>query len=280
MRILVFDSGLGGLSVFAPVRALLPQAQLIYAADNAGFPYGRWREDELAGRIVDLMAALIEEAKPDIVVIACNTASTLVLKRLRNTYPVPFIGTVPAIKVAAKSSRSRMFSVLATPGTVARVYTKELVARFAPDCRVKLLGVRGLAGLAEARLRGVEIGRDHLAKLIAPAFDEAAGGRTDTVVLACTHYPLLMAELENAAPWPVNFIDPAAAIAQQVAKVAAAISRDVEGDAKPEESRIIFTSGIGENAALANKLKAHGFALPPQILPGWVRGRAHDGISG
>jgi glutamate racemase len=282
MRILVFDSGLGGLSVFKHVTGMLPEAEIVYAADNAGFPYGRWSEDKLSDRITGVMGDLVRETQPDIGVIACNTASTIVLKRLRNSYPLPFVGTVPAIKVAAATSRSRCFSVLATPGTAARVYTRELVERFAPDCRVKLVGVRGLAGLAEAKLRGVDIVGEHVVQLIAPAFVHEAEQRTDTVVLACTHYPLLKDELEAAAPWPVRFIDPGPAIAQQVGRVARALEKDkVKGEASlTQRPRIIFTADIGHGKALRTVLKGYGFALPEQILPGWGCDRTHDGISG
>lgn len=283
MRILVFDSGLGGLSVFRPITRQLPDAQMVYAADNAGFPYGRWSEDELAERITALMGALIDAVQPDIGVIACNTASTIVLRRLRKTYAIPFVGTVPAIKVAAGMSRSRCFSVLATPGTVTRVYTKELVERFAPDCRVKLVGVRGLAGLVEAKLRGVRVERDHLASLVAPAFVSDGERRTDTIVLACTHYPLLMDELEAAAPWPVHFIDPGPAIARQVSRVAGALERKGAGQGEGKDlasPKIVFTADIGPGEDLKSSLEAYGFSLPPQILPGWRRDRGFDGISG
>ncbi len=276
MHILVFDSGLGGLSVLEHITATSPHARITYVADNAGFPYGSWRQEALAERIVKLMAALIDDVAPDIVVIACNTASTIALDALRAAFPLPFVGTVPAIKLAAKMSKSRMFSVLATPGTVTRVYTAELVERYAGDCRVKLVGVRGLAGLAEAKLRGVEIKLPHLAALIAPAFVENDyGRRTDAVVLACTHYPLIMDELEQAAPWPVSFIDPAPAIARQVLRVAGEVK--IKAAALPE---IVFTADIGQAKALPEYLAGRNFRLPPRILPGWGRGRGVAGISG
>ena len=118
-RILLFDSGMGGLTVATCVRAQLPNAELIYAADNAGFPYGAWKEQALVARIVHVIGVLIEKAKPDVVVIACNTASTLALAALREKYAIPFVGTVPAIKPAAAQTKSNIIGVLATPGTVA-----------------------------------------------------------------------------------------------------------------------------------------------------------------
>jgi glutamate racemase len=119
-RILLFDSGMGGLTVASCVRAQLPDAHLIYSADNAGFPYGAWKEEALVARIVHVVGALIEKARPDIVVIACNTASTLAMVALRERYKVPFVGTVPAIKPAATLTKSNVIGVLATPGTVSR----------------------------------------------------------------------------------------------------------------------------------------------------------------
>ena len=136
-KILVFDSGLGGLTVHAEVTALRPDADYLYVADDAGFPYGRWAEPELVARVVAVLSRFVASFAPDLVVIACNTASTLVLPNLRGAFPdVPFVGTVPAIKPAAALSRSKMISVLATPGTVARDYTRALVESFAADCRV------------------------------------------------------------------------------------------------------------------------------------------------
>ena len=126
-RILLFDSGMGGLTVAHAVRAQLPAAHLIYAADNAGFPYGAWQEAALVQRIVTVMGALIEQVEPHIVVIACNTASTIALTALRDRYKLPFVGTVPAIKPAAAQTRSGIIGVLATPGTVSREYTHALI---------------------------------------------------------------------------------------------------------------------------------------------------------
>jgi glutamate racemase len=218
-HILIFDSGVGGLTVLKEIRRALPETHLTYVADNAGFPYGAWDEGALVAHIVALFERLIGELSPDICVIACNTASTLVLPALRDRFDTPFVGTVPAIKPAAERTKSGLISVLATPGTVRRDYTNGLIRDFAGHARVTLVGAEYLAGLAEAKLAGHEVDRDLLAREIAPAFNEEGGRRTDHVVLACTHYPLLLDDLAAAAPWPVEWVDPAEAIARRVAQV-------------------------------------------------------------
>ena len=152
--VLVFDSGLGGLTVLREIAQLRPDLRLIYAADDAAFPYGPWSDDALADRVVSVVAGLIERLDPALVVIACNTASTLVLPALRARFAVPFVGTVPAIKPACERSVTKRVSVLATPGTVKRDYTQGLIREFAAGCDVTLIGSEKLASLAEAALHG------------------------------------------------------------------------------------------------------------------------------
>lgn len=193
-----------------------PDADIAYLADDAVFPYGALAEADLIDRVIALMERYIKETRPDLVVIACNTASTLVLPPLRARFSVAFVGTVPAVKPAAAISRSRMVSVLATPGTVARDYTQALIAEHAGDCAVRLVGCPRLASLAEAALRGGSVADADILAEIAPAFVQERERRTDTVVLACTHYPLLLEAFERLAPWPVSWIDPAPAIARRV----------------------------------------------------------------
>jgi glutamate racemase len=214
--ILVFDSGLGGLTVYREVRKVRPDARFVYAADDAAFPYGRIPEPALVRRVLAVMEVLIRHCQPTLVVIACNTASTLVLPQLRARFSVPFVGTVPAIKPACAASVTKYVSVLGTEATVAREYTRTLIRDFANGAHVTLVGAARLAGYAEAELNGESAPDDAIRTEIAPCFVEQAGARTDTVVLACTHYPLLLPRLELLAPWPVRYMDPAPAIARRV----------------------------------------------------------------
>ncbi|WP_119268467.1 glutamate racemase [Taklimakanibacter deserti] len=218
-RILLFDSGMGGLTVASAVRAAEPKATLIYAADNAAFPYGAWDEPALVKRIVAVVGSLIAQTRPDLVVIACNTASTLALAALREAYRVPFVGTVPAIKPAAEQTKSGLIGVLATPGTVNREYTKTLIHTYAFHCKVFLHGAKRLAEIAEAKLKGQPVDKEELRNEIAPVFRKRDGRMTDVVVLGCTHYPLLLEEIRDVAPWPVTYIDPAPAIARRVSEL-------------------------------------------------------------
>jgi glutamate racemase len=237
-KIVMFDSGLGGLTVFREVAAIRPQADYVYVADDAAFPYGAIEEQALVTRVVGLMGELIEAHRPDLIVIPCNTASTIVLPDLRKKFAVPFVGTVPAIKPACAASLTKRVSVLGTEGTVAREYTRALIRDYAGDCKVTLVGSKKLAGYAEDHMAGAKIGDDAIRQEIAPAFVDD-GARTDTVVLACTHYPLLLERLQKLSPWPVNFVDPAPAIARRVV--------DLLGPAKTgaidRSIRVIFTSG-------------------------------------
>jgi glutamate racemase len=217
--VLVFDSGVGGMSVARAIRAAAPELPLLYAADCAGFPYGDWQPEALATHCVALVRGLVEAHRPRAVVIACNTASTLVLPPLRAVLDIPVVGTVPAVKPAAEHTRSGLVSVLATPGTVKREYTFDLIHRFASEVAVTLVGSRRLAALAEDRLAGGIADRAAIAAEIAPCFVEKDGRRTDVVVLACTHYPLLVDVLAELAPWPVEWIDPAPAIARRLVEV-------------------------------------------------------------
>src|SRR5947209_4921906 len=195
--ILVFDSGLGGLTVFREVVKVRPDARYVYVADDAFFPYSGRGEAELVARVGALMGELIETHRPDLIVIACNTASTLVLPHLRTRFSVPFVGTVPAIKPACAGSRSKRVAVLGTEATVGREYTRALIREFANGSDVKLVGSAKLAGFAEAELYGAPVADDLIAQEIAPCFVDAGGRRTDTVVLACTHYPLLLRSEER-----------------------------------------------------------------------------------
>ena len=252
-RILVFDSGMGGLTVATAIRAELPDAELVYAADSAAFPYGAWPEAPLVERIAAVVARLIEEIAPDAVVIACNTASTLALAELRRRHTLPFIGTVPAIKPAAAQTRSRIIGVLATRGTVTREYTQALIHTYAYHCRVILHGAPRLAEMAEAQLAGAPPDLAAIAGEIAPVFREIDGARTDVVVLGCTHYPLLLGELEAASPWKVSFIDPAPAIARRVGAVIAGLGPgDRPGRLPPPvDGLVCFTDRREPGAAYA-----------------------------
>jgi glutamate racemase len=256
-KILVFDSGLGGLTVYREIARLRPEADYIYLADDAAFPYGALSEAGLVARVQSVLDAAIAEHAPDLVVIACNTASTLVLPPLRAAYPaLPFVGTVPAVKPAAERSRSQMISVLATPGTVARDYTRTLIATHAGHCRVTLVGSEHLASIAEAEMKGETIDDGEIAGEIAPCFvrDVESGARTDTIVLACTHYPLLQDYFERLAPWPVEWIDPAPAIARRVDAVLSERFPPGSSTAEPREGRAIFTSGKRPSSSLEKAL--------------------------
>lgn len=257
-RVLVFDSGVGGLTVFSELRRARSDAHFVYVADDAGFPYGAMDADVLLARVVDVIAGLIGQHAPDIVVIACNTASTLVLPALRARFSIPFVGTVPAIKPAAEQTRTGEVSVLATPGTVARVYTHDLIRKFADSCNVHLVGSTRLAGFAELELAGTPVEDAVLRNEIAPVFIEREGARTDMVVLACTHYPLLLARLDRLAPWPVTWIDPAPAIGRRMVQL---IGEAPPGAREAGPARALFTSGREPPAALARALHARGLLV-------------------
>ncbi|WP_375656715.1 glutamate racemase [Bartonella sp. CM120XJJH] len=215
--VLFFDSGIGGLTVFREARILIPEMQFIYVADDAGFPYGNWKENILKERILKIFTNLLTRYNPALCVIACNTVSTLMMEDLRQNFPhVPFVGTVPAIKSAAEQTKSGFISVLATPGTVKRAYTNELINSFAGQCHVQLVGSKKLAGFAEDFLRGKSIDIEELKKEILPCFVEKNGQYTDVIVLACTHYPFLINFFHKHALWSVEWIDPAKAIAKHI----------------------------------------------------------------
>ena len=243
--ILLFDSGLGGITVYREVAAARPDADFLYVADDAAFPYSALAEPALIERVIALMGELIETHRPDLVVIACNTASTIVLPRLRQEFALPFVGTVPAIKPACAASVTRRVSVLGTDATVRREYTRALIRDYAQDCAVTLVGSKTLAAYAEAELDGAPVDDAALQAEIAPCFHDD-GSRTDTIVLACTHYPLLIDRLRQLAPWPVNFIDPAPAIARRVVELLG----PAPAPAETGLTRAIFTSGRPPAAAL------------------------------
>ncbi|HLI98884.1 MAG TPA: glutamate racemase [Bradyrhizobium sp.] len=240
--ILVFDSGLGGLTVLREVVRARPDADYIYVADDAFFPYGHHSEEVIIGRVVPLMGELIAAHHPDLVVIACNTMSVSVMAHLRAAYTVPFVGTVPAIKPACASSKTKRVSVLGTKATVKREYTKALIRNFAQDCEVTLVGSVELASLAETALSGGSVSDEAISAELKPCFvgaGENIVARTDTIVLACTHYPLLLDRLARLAPWPVDWIDPAPAIARRVATL---LNMPL-GATSEAGATMVFTSG-------------------------------------
>lgn len=217
--ILAADSGLGGLTVVAEIRKVLPQARLAYLCDNAFFPYGTRPDAELLAHFLGVMNRAIARVQPDLIVTACNTISTICLPQLRAATSIPVVGVVPAVKPAAQQSRRKIIGLLATPATVNRPYTDDLIQRYAADCTVLRIGSAELVEMAEAKLLGEAADGARLARILAPFFDRPAEAQPDVVVLACTHFPLLRAELQAAGPADVAWIDSGTAVARRVVDV-------------------------------------------------------------
>jgi glutamate racemase len=244
----------------------LPRSGASAVADDAAFPYGRLSESRLIARVETVMTRVVTDIGPGIVVIACSTASTLALPRLRAAYPhLPFVGTAPAIKPAARDSRSGLISVLATRGTVARDYTRALIGDHAADCEVTLVGSALLAPIAERAMRGEAPDEAEIAREIAPCFVERDGRRTDHVVLACTHCPLLIDTLKRLAPWPVVFVDPAPAIARRLD--ALVVARRKLAPAR-REGAAVFTSGVAPPLQLQKALRRYALTFTPAAAIG------------
>ncbi|MEA3014900.1 MAG: glutamate racemase [Sphingomonadales bacterium] len=240
--LLVFDSGVGGLSVLREIRALLPSAPIVYAADSAGFPYGTRSPGEIAARVPALLGRLAERYHPAAIVIACNTASTIALDAVRAALDLPVVGTVPAIKPAAARSKTRTIGVLGTDATIVQPYVDRLAAEFAADCIVIRHGSAELVDLAEAKLRGEAADPAAYRRILDGLLARPGGDRIDTIVLACTHFPLVEAELAAAAPRLLAFVDGNQGIARRVAW----LMRDHAWPAVRCEGVAVFTGGGGE----------------------------------
>lgn len=254
-RILVFDSGVGGLSVAREIQQRMPDLPLVYASDNGFFPYGTKGEAELIARVDRVISALLETYEIDILVIACNTASTLTLPHLRSRLTLPIVGVVPAIKPAAKLTKTGVIGLLATPATVARPYTHELIREYASGYEVLSLGSSELVELAEQKLRGEVIDQNVIADLMKQLMERENAARMDIMVLACTHFPLLKDELGKQLPSSVQLIDSGEAIARRV-EFLLSQSFEISNEASVPQHIGVFTQETEEAIQLKPALES------------------------
>ena len=215
--ILLFDTGVGGLTVHAALRELLPDAPVIYAADYAGLPYGEKTEAEVAARVAGLLGRMAERWHPRLVCIACNTASTIALGMVREVLEIPIVGTVPAIKPAASATTSETFALIGTNATIRQTYVDDLEAQFGNGKRLIRIAAPELVDLAEAKLRGEPIKMDAIKAVSARLQDKSEGAPIDCLVLACTHFPLLAQEFSDVFGADIKLIDGAQGIARRIA---------------------------------------------------------------
>jgi glutamate racemase len=251
-RALVFDSGVGGLTIVEAIRRAAPGWRVDFAADSGFFPYGVKTDEELRNRLPGLCARLTAIARPDVLVIACNTASTLSLQDIRAAVSVPVVGTVPAIKPAAEQTRTGVIGLLATPGTVRRAYLDDLERRFAAGKTVIRRGSAGLVDIAERAVRGQPVDQAQVEYAIRPLFDPPAGPRIDIVVLACTHFPLIRSAIALACPPGVRLIDTGDAVARQAVHVA-------PGRLASGEAKAYVTGGTANRIAMQTALARFSF---------------------
>ena len=255
--LLIFDSGVGGLSVLRPIRALLPKAPIVYAADSAGYPYGTRSAAEIEARVPALLGRLTQRFDPELIVIACNTASTIVLDAVRAALDLPIVGTVPAIKPAAERSKNRAIGVLGTEATVRQPYVDRLSDEFASDCLVLRHGSAELVDLAEAKLRGEETDPAAYRAILDGLLGQPGGDRIDTIVLACTHVPLVEEKLQAASPRPMSFVDGSEGIARRIAW----LTRGHCWPKEPKPGIALFTSREPALQAYRPGLKRFGLDL-------------------
>ena len=259
--VVILDSGVGGLSIYKEIKTVLPNMPVVYCADTQGFPYGPRPELEVIERTSDCLGTLAKKYDPALAVIACNTASTISLPRIRSELGFPVVGVVPAIKTASEISRSRCIGLLATPGTVARAYTEQLINNFAGDCHVIRVGSSELVKMAEQHLRGETFAQSALDSILAPFF--AGDTQPDVVVLGCTHFPLLRDTFSCVSP-RIQWIDSGAAIARRVKSIV----RFEEHGVVPEDL-FVHTGASEQISSLIPVLRMMGFArvMPCSLKP-------------
>jgi len=214
--ILLYDSGMGGLTIYDAIRQTLPNVNYLYCFDNAYFPYSERSENVLIEQAVKIVQKIAEKYPLDMVVVACNTASTVVLPALRAKFSFPIVSTVPAIKPAAAISETKTIGLLATKGTVERLYVAELIEKYAKDCTVEKIGTTTLVELVEEKIRTGSVDQTRLGKVIA---EWQTHPTLDTVILGCTHFPLVKQELQQLLPNVKYFIDPGNGIANRVSNL-------------------------------------------------------------
>ncbi len=251
--LLIFDSGVGGLSVLDAVRSTLPDAPIIYAADNAGLPYGSKSEAEIAARVAGLLGRMAERYRPRLACIACNTASTIALGMVREVLHIPIVGTVPAIKPAAEITQTGTIGLIGTEATIRQEYVDNLEAEFAQGKNLLRLAAPDLVAAAEAKLRGERVDPASIEQAASRLTMMASGNRIDVLVLACTHFPLLSDELQQAFGPDVRLIDGAAGIARRIATLT-----DGQPFARSRPDRAVFTRDEPDLAGLKNALAQRG----------------------
>ncbi len=258
-KVLIFDSGVGGLSVYREIEMRLPQLSYTYLFDNAAYPYGELDQQVLLQRVERLITGLVEQEGFDIVVIACNTASTIVLPTLRSKLSIPVVGVVPAIKPAS-SIANKAVGLIATPATITRQYTHDLIRSFSADKNVELLGSTRLVDMAEEKLRGRTIDLQELQNILSPLISHI-----DVAVLGCTHFPLIRDEIQQVLGKDVLLVDSGEAIARRVKSLLG-----IEGSVCSENKHTIYSSAPAwEESALNERLEQLGFsAIRPYPLLG------------
>ena len=213
-QVLIFDSGVGGLSIFQEMMHKNPNINCFYLFDNACFPYGELDDDFLIKRLTELLLSFVKRHNIDLIIIACNSASTVALQALRSHFSIPVVGVVPAIKPAAKLTKNGVIGLLATPATIRRNYTSLLINEFAADIEVLKIGSTELVKLAEEKLHGLEVDKKRLQKILEPW--SILQKKPDTLVLGCTHFPLLKSEITSCFQNRVQLVDSGKAIANRV----------------------------------------------------------------
>ncbi|WP_157990701.1 glutamate racemase [Candidatus Erwinia haradaeae] len=213
-KVVIFDSGVGGLSIYREIYKIFPDLHYLYVFDNVVFPYGEKSEKKTIQRVVSIITAVSRFYQLSLVVIACNSASIVSLPALRSRFMFPIVGVVPAIKPAAKLTRNGVLGILATRGTVRRSYTNKLLARFAAECSITMLGSNELVELTESKLRGSIVPNKIIKHILRPWLIMSVP--PDTVVLGCTHFPLIREELKNVLPRGTQLIDSGEAIARRI----------------------------------------------------------------
>ncbi|KND84739.1 glutamate racemase [Aggregatibacter actinomycetemcomitans] len=251
--ILFFDSGVGGFSVYHEVKQLLPDYHYLYCFDNAYFPYSEKPEEKIIERTLKICQRIDQMYPLDLIVIACNTASTVVLPSLREHFSIPIVGTVPAIKPAAAQTTTKHIGLLATKGTVNRKYLSDLIDKYAADCRVEKIGSTKLVELAERKFHGYPI---DLNEIKSEVLTWVTMSDLDCVVLGCTHFPLIKSEIQQCLPQVIYFIDSGAAVAKRVESLLS----DVKVRSKNQTNNQVFcTKMISPEDGLPNLIQSLGF---------------------